>query len=70
MESINHAGQLKPILITPRGQIIDGVHRFIACNYLGIEPRIKIYEKNNLHMCYVISVEHIKLTKDLGDDET
>lgn len=38
--SIKSVGQLQPI-ITKDGQIIDGRHRYLACEELGIEPHFR-----------------------------
>lgn len=43
-ESISRNGQLVPIKQTPDGQVIDGRTRWLACEKLGIEPRVEVVE--------------------------
>ena len=37
-------GQLVPIVVLPDSQIIDGKHRFRACQELGVSPVVEVYE--------------------------
>jgi DNA modification methylase/ParB-like chromosome segregation protein Spo0J len=39
-----HDGNIIPIIVNSQGTIIDGYHRFKACQELGIVPKIKIRE--------------------------
>jgi len=43
-ESISSDGQHIPIIINPKGEILDGHTRFKACNELGIVPRTMVRE--------------------------
>ncbi len=43
-ESIFRDGQHIPIIINPKGEILDGHTRFKACNELGIVPRAMVRE--------------------------
>lgn len=40
-ESLKNDGQFFPITINEKGEILDGHHRFRACNELGIEPKVQ-----------------------------
>lgn len=54
VEDIEKNGQLEPI-ITYRGEILDGVNRYRACQRLGMDPITKEYAGSDpLH--YVISI--------------
>jgi DNA modification methylase len=41
-ESIGMNGQYSPIIINNQGILLDGYHRFKACQELGIEPKILV----------------------------
>jgi len=43
-EDIKRHGQLVPIVALPDSQIIDGKHRYKACQELGIPPLAELYE--------------------------
>ena len=43
-EDIRKNGQLVPIVVLPNTAIIDGKHRFRACQELGIPPVVEVYE--------------------------
>jgi ParB-like chromosome segregation protein Spo0J len=47
-ESIRKDGQFFPITVNEKGEILDGHHRFRACQELSIEPKIEIKEFDNL----------------------
>jgi len=46
-ESIRVNGLLNPIVVNPKGVILDGVHRYRACMELGIEPKYVIKKFND-----------------------
>jgi len=43
-EDIKKNKQLVPIVALPDSRIIDGKHRFLACQELGIPPVVEVYE--------------------------
>jgi DNA modification methylase/ParB-like chromosome segregation protein Spo0J len=48
-ESVGKNGQYSPIIINSQGILLDGYHRFKACQELGIEPKILVQDfKDNL----------------------
>jgi N6-adenosine-specific RNA methylase IME4 len=40
--SISAEGQHYPIIVNEEGVILDGHHRFKACQHLGLEPRVEV----------------------------
>src|SRR5690554_4991240 len=53
-EDISGSGQLDPIIIF-EGMILDGRHRFRACNELGIEPWFQGFDGPDSAKDYVVS---------------
>jgi DNA modification methylase/ParB-like chromosome segregation protein Spo0J len=47
-ESIKNDYQYFPIIVNEKGEIVDGHHRFKACQELNIEPKIEVKRFNNL----------------------
>lgn len=54
VEDIQTNGQLEPIL-TYKGRIIDGRHRFRACKELGIEPKTEEWDGKGSLVRFVVS---------------
>ena len=46
--SIKNDGQFFSITVNEKGEILDGYHRFRACQELSIEPKIEVKELDNL----------------------
>ena len=42
VESIRTNGQRYPIVVNQYYEILDGHHRYMACQKLGIEPKVEI----------------------------
>lgn len=55
-KSIEKNGQYSPIIINSQGIILDGHHRFNACQELGIEPKtlLQDFKDNLLEQLFVI----------------
>lgn len=43
-EDIAKSGQQFPITVSPDGLVIDGRHRWLACERLGIEPQVDVWD--------------------------
>jgi hypothetical protein len=43
-ESIAKDGQQAPITLTKDGQMLDGRHRWLACEKVGVEPKTQVYD--------------------------
>jgi hypothetical protein len=59
--SVKRKGQLVPILITADNQILDGRHRYQACKFLGVDPKVTVYDgpmdnENLLHLVAGLNV--------------
>jgi len=53
-ESIREFGQQKPIQVTPDRMVVDGRHRLIVCDYLGIKPKYEVVKQDTV-MATVLS---------------
>src|SRR5919106_6591277 len=58
MSSIRESGQLEPITINNKGEVLDGHHRLRACEKLHLEPisEVKIFDNPLDEKLYIIEV--------------
>jgi uncharacterized ParB-like nuclease family protein len=58
MNSIRESGQLEPITINNKGEVLDGHHRLRACEKLHIEPifEVKTFDNTLNEKLYIIDV--------------
>lgn len=68
-ESIEHNGQLQPILVTATGDLIDGNHRLHACKSLGIQVIAKIVEETNMDKLALMEIDTNLMRKELTATE-
>jgi len=47
-ESIKSNGLRNPIVVTPEGLILDGRNRYAACQQIGIDPLVVVYDGEDL----------------------
>jgi N6-adenosine-specific RNA methylase IME4 len=65
-KSIERNGQRHPIILTADGQILDGRHRFRACEELGIDPNFEPFEGTDT-IQFVIDCNLNRRHLDFGD---
>jgi ParB-like chromosome segregation protein Spo0J len=58
MSSIRESGQLEPITINNKGEVLDGHHRLRVCEKLHIEPlfEVKVFDNPSHEKLYIIDV--------------
>jgi ParB-like chromosome segregation protein Spo0J len=55
-------GQLHPILLDPRGVLVDGRNRLAACERAGVEPRFETYDGDPVALVLSANVNRRSLT--------
>ena len=59
VEDIKRNGLLHPIVLC-EGQILDGRHRYLACNKAGVSPKFLAWDGKGLPVDYVISANALR----------
>ena len=57
-DSIAKLGQLHEIIATTGGKIVDGWHRLIACDELGIDPKIDVRVLSKPRVAEIVIAAH------------
>ena len=55
VEDIRRNGQHQAVTVTEDGAVIDGRHRFIACEELGVECKAELWDGTGDPLSFIIS---------------